>query len=73
VTVGKGKTVSARLGISDVGHFPASACHPVLAAGLRVFPPTGINETGKLIPFPFRACSTRGRHAPNFLTVRVVR
>jgi hypothetical protein len=69
VTVGNGKTIHAVLGIVDTGNFPASACKPVTAAGLEVFAPTGINEVGITVPFPFSACSTRGSHAPNFLNI----
>jgi hypothetical protein len=72
VTVGNGKTVHAVLGIVDAGNFPTSACKPVTAAGLEVFAPTGINEVGMSVPFPFSACSTRGSHAPNFLNVTPV-
>lgn len=55
VTVGNGKTATAVIGIEDTGHFPRSACRPVTAAGLRVFPP---NQTrSKLVPFPFSTCS----------------
>jgi hypothetical protein len=73
VTVGTGKTIHAVLGLVDTGNFPAAACHPVTAAGLEVFAPTGINEVGRTVPFPFRACSTAGSHAPNFLNVTPVR
>jgi hypothetical protein len=57
VTLANGKTATARLGIVDTGVFSPSACRPVTAAGLRVFPP---NQTrAKLVPFPFRTCSRR--------------
>jgi Protein of unknown function (DUF4232) len=69
VTVGNGKTIHAVLGIADTGNFPAPACKPVTAAGLEVFAPTGINEVGRTVPFPFSACSTAGGRAPNFLSV----
>lgn len=69
VTVGNGKTIHAVLGIVDTGNFRASACKPVTAAGLKVFAPTGINEVGRIVPFPFSACSTHGSHAPNSLDV----
>jgi hypothetical protein len=69
VTVGNGKTIHAVLGIVETGNFRASACKPVTAAGLKVFAPTGINEVGRTVPFPFSACSTHGSHAPNFLNV----
>ena len=55
VTLANGKTATAVLGIVDTGVFSRSACRPVTAAGLRVFPP---NQTrSKLIPFPFSTCS----------------
>jgi hypothetical protein len=71
-TVGNGKTIHAVLGIVETGNFPAPACKPVTAAGLEVFAPTGINEVGRTVPFPFSACSTQGSHAPNFLNVTPV-
>jgi hypothetical protein len=68
VTLGRGKTAKAVLQIVDAGNFPPSACHPVTAAGLRVYPP---NQTrSKVIPFPFSACSRKG---PVYLIVRPVR
>jgi Protein of unknown function (DUF4232) len=72
VTVGNGKTIHAVLGIVDTGNFPKSACKPVTAAGLEVFAPTGINEVGRIVPFPFSACSARGSHAANFLNITPV-
>jgi hypothetical protein len=68
VTLGRGKTATAMLQLVEVGNFSASACHPVTAAGLRVYPP---NQTRrKLIPFPFSACSKAG---PAYLIVGPVR
>jgi Protein of unknown function (DUF4232) len=72
VTVGNGKTIHALLGIVDAGNFRAAACKPVTAAGLKVFAPTGINEVGRTVPFPFTACSAHGSHAPDFLSVTPV-
>jgi hypothetical protein len=72
VTVANGKTIHAVLGIVETANFPTSACKPVTAAGLEVFAPTGINEVGRTVPFPFSACSTQGAHAPNFLNVTPV-
>ena len=55
VRLANGKTATAVLGIVDTGVFSRSACRPVTAAGLRVFPP---NQTrSKLVPFPFSTCS----------------
>jgi hypothetical protein len=67
VRLARGSTASAVLRIVNVGNFSTSACHPVTAAGFRVYPPNGV--TAKGIPFPFRACSRSG---PTFLSVRTV-
>lgn len=48
-------TASFVLEIVDVENFPSSVCHPVTAAGLRVFAPH--DNASKVVPFPFRACS----------------
>jgi len=44
------------LSITDVGVFSTGACHPVTAAGLRIYPPNQF--TAKLVPYPLRACTT---------------
>jgi hypothetical protein len=68
ITLGLGKTATAVLQVVDAGNFPPTACHPVTAAGLRVYPP---NQTrSKIVPFPFAACSTTG---PHILSVGPVR
>ena len=68
VTLAKGKTATAVLGIVDTGNFSRSACRPVSAAGLRVYPP---NQTRfKMVPFPFSACSRL--HGPASLNVGAV-
>lgn len=67
VTIANKHTATAILGIVDVGNFSATACHPVLAAGLKVFAPTGVATTPKTVPFPFGACS---KHGPNYLKVQ---
>lgn len=55
VTLGRGKTATAVLQVIDAGNFPRAACHPVTAAGLRVYPP---NQTrSKIVPFPLPVCS----------------
>jgi hypothetical protein len=57
VTLANGKTATAVLGIVDTRAFSQSACRPVTAADLRVFPP---NQTrAKDVPFPFSTCSRR--------------
>lgn len=61
-----GTTATVILAITDVANFPAASCHPVTAAGLRVFPPN--QRASKLIPFPFRACSS----GPSYLHVEAV-
>lgn len=68
VRLANGKTATAVLGIVETGNFSRSACRPVTAAGLRVFPP---NQTrSKLVPFPFSACSRK--HGPASLTIGAV-
>lgn len=68
VRLANGKNATAVLGIADTGNFSRSACRPVTAAGLRLFPP---NQTrSKLVPFPFSACSRR--HGPASLNVGAV-
>ncbi len=68
VTLGRGKTATAVLGIVDTGNFSRTRCRPVTAAGLRVFPP---NQTrSKVVPFPFSACSNRS--GPASLTIGAV-
>jgi hypothetical protein len=68
VTVANGKTATAVLGIVDTGVFKPSACRPVTAAGIKVFPP---NQTrSKVVPFPFRTCSRL--HGPASLNVGAV-
>ena len=68
MTLANGKTATAVLGIVDTGVFSRSACRPVTAAGLRVFPP---NQTrSKVVPFPFSTCSPP--HGPASLNVGAV-
>jgi hypothetical protein len=68
ITLGRGRTATAVLQVVDAGNFPRSVCHPVTAAGLRVYPP---NQTrSKIIPFPFAACSGK---SPRFLSVGPVK
>jgi hypothetical protein len=68
VTLRPGATVSAVLQISQAVNFPSSTCHPVTAAGVRVYPPNAF--ASKIVPIPFSACSRRG---PAFLHVERVR
>jgi len=67
VTLAKGATTHALVGIADPGFIPRSQCHPVTAAGLKVYPP---NQTkSRVAPYPFTACSKRG---PVYLTISPV-
>jgi hypothetical protein len=68
ITLAPGATATAVLRIVEAGNFPTATCHPVTAAGLRVYPPN--MTTSKVVPFPFSACSSAG---PAYLTVRAVR
>jgi hypothetical protein len=53
-----GSTATVVMSITEAGNYSASACRPVAAAGLRVYPPD--QTASKVIPFPFVACSRRG-------------
>jgi hypothetical protein len=64
ITLGRGATAHVDLGIVDVANFPAAACHPAGAAGLRVFAPNDFQA--QVIQFSFRACQKAG---PKFLNV----
>jgi Protein of unknown function (DUF4232) len=68
VTLANGATATAKVGIVQVSLFQPSQCHPVTAAGLRVFPPG--QTASKVVPFPFGACSHSG---PVYLTITTVR
>jgi hypothetical protein len=50
-----GATAIALLRVVDAGNFSPSACHEVMAAGLRVTPPG--QSRSKVIPLPFATCS----------------
>jgi hypothetical protein len=67
LTLKNGRSATALLRIVDAGNFPAFACTPTTAAGLRVFPPN--SPTSKVVPFPFRACAGS---TPTYLFVRAV-
>jgi hypothetical protein len=56
IRLASGATATAVLAVTDVYNYPASACHRVTAAGLRVIPPNQF--TSKLVPYPIGACST---------------
>jgi hypothetical protein len=66
VALAHGATAKAVVRITNVHNFLRSACRPVSAAGLRVYPPS--ETRSKLVPFPFDACSGRAV----FLFVRAV-
>ncbi|MFN8124141.1 MAG: DUF4232 domain-containing protein [Thermoleophilia bacterium] len=68
VRLAPGASAVTTLRIVDVLNYPAALCRPVMAAGLRVYPP-GSTRSAR-VPFPFRACSRGG---PQFLSVRAVR
>jgi len=68
VTLPNGKTATAVLGIGETGVLSRSACRPVTAVGLRVFPPD--QTRSELVPFPFSTCSRP--HGPASLNVGAV-
>ena len=59
VTLANGKTATAVLGIVDTGVFSRSACRPVTAAGLRVFPPNQNQVQAGPVPLQYLLASTR--------------
>jgi hypothetical protein len=67
VTLAPRATAHVVLRIVDALNYPKSACMPVTAAGLRVYPPG--QTASKLVPFPFLACSRSGS---NYLSVETV-
>jgi Protein of unknown function (DUF4232) len=67
VTLAAGASATATLRIVEAGNFPASSCHQVTAAGLRVYPPGQV--ASRLVPFPFQACPGTG---PAVLSVRAL-
>jgi hypothetical protein len=67
VRLAPGATSTSVIQLTDAANFPSSACHEVLAAGFRVYPPGA--TASKLIPYPFEACSS---HGATFLHVRSV-
>jgi hypothetical protein len=68
LTLARGATVHAELGIGTAENYPLPACHPVAASGLRVFAPGDFRS--ETIVFPgFHACRTAG---PKILIVSPV-
>jgi hypothetical protein len=65
ITLRNGATTSAQLRIVQALNFPRTTCRPVMAAGVRVYPPS--QTTSKVVPIPFRACSRVG---PVYLQVQ---
>lgn len=56
ITLKNGQSATATLRIVEAGNFPTKTCKPVMAAGLRVYPPN--QKTAKTVPFPFEACAS---------------
>ncbi len=67
VRLAPGATSTSVIQLADVANFPSGACHEVMAAGLRVYPPGA--TASKLIPYPFEACSS---YSATFLHVRPI-
>jgi hypothetical protein len=68
VVIGAGRSATATVQIVTALNFPRATCRPVMAAGLRVYPPG--QTAARLVPFPFSACSRKG---PVDLFIRAVR
>ena len=68
VVLPAGQSAQTTLQITQALNYPRAKCLPVMAAGVRVFPP---NQTAaRLVPYPFTACSRLG---PVILSVRPVK
>jgi hypothetical protein len=59
VTLAPHQTAHVLLQVANVVNFPAAACKPTTADGLRVFAPGDF--TAMTFPFSFRACAKSGR------------
>jgi hypothetical protein len=55
VKLAAGGSASFQLRVVEAGNFSPSACHPTMAAGLRVSPPGGGGS--KVVPLPFETCA----------------
>ncbi len=55
ITLNRGATAAANLGIVEAGNFSPALCGPTTAAGLRVFAPGA--TLARFVPFPFAACT----------------
>lgn len=58
VTLGPYQTSHVQLQIIDVYVFTPSACHPVTAAALKVYPPGAYSALR--VPLSFKACAKKG-------------
>ena len=58
IRLGPGATATSVLQLTAAENFPSQACHAVMAAGLRVYPPGA--TASKLVPYPLEACSASG-------------
>lgn len=56
VRLAPGATAHAWLQVASAANYPASKCHPVTAAGLRVVVPG--SESASYLPHPVPACKT---------------
>jgi len=56
IRLANGSTAAALLRVTNPGNYDPSVCHPVTAAGLRVYPPNAF--ASKVIPYPLRVCAS---------------
>ena len=68
VTLARGATAHVELGIGTPQDFPAPSCHPVNAAGLRVFAPNDFLS----LPLTFRGFQVCAKAGPKILSVSPV-
>jgi hypothetical protein len=68
VTVKPGKQQSSSVGVAETGNFSPAACKPVMAAGMKIFPPNA--ATSVIIKKKFSTCSSK---ASTSLSVKPVK
>jgi hypothetical protein len=68
VTLVRGATAHVELGIGTAADYPPASCHPVTAAGLRVFAPNDFLS----LPLPFRGFQVCRKAGPKILDVSPV-
>jgi hypothetical protein len=71
VSLAKGASAHAWLGVADAGNFPVSICHPVTAHWLKIFPPDQF--TALYTGYTTQACSAKITNGATPLTIFTIR